>query len=184
MKRVRGQLSAQCLDHSQCIASEDFPNARFGPAAIEHLLDQARKGPNPRQVFRRDDESVVVRADRRVIFADGVDDMLEMVHERRDRDSSTAQIRRVHHDADGASGICHHAQLLVGDVPPVVVHAGQSRVRHEQRLRFVVYFDGVEEPRPTDVREIHANAQLVQPLDVRFAEVGEPRGTRRARGAG
>ena len=84
-----------------------------------------------------------------------------------------AEEARLVHDADDAAGVGDGAQLLVVDVAPVAVDAGDAGVADEERLRAIVRGDGVEEAAPVDVRQVDEDAVAVERAHELAAAIGE-----------
>src|SRR5689334_20480561 len=56
------------LHHSQEVPAEDLADRHVGKTPIEHALHQARERRGRAEVARRDDGSVVVRAERHMVL--------------------------------------------------------------------------------------------------------------------
>ncbi len=128
---MRAQLPAQRLDRTQRIAAEDLPYTNFGPASVQHFLDDARKSPKSRQILRWRDGPIEISADRGMVLSDGVHDVRQVIHHGANCDRAPPEERGLQHDTNGAAGIGHDSHLLVGDVSPVLVDARQSGVCHK-----------------------------------------------------
>src|SRR5205823_3009047 len=135
----------QHRQRAQEVAAEDLAHAIGGPAALQHQLAQDGELEARLHVARRDDGAVPVAAERRMIFADDVDDVRQVLDDRLGAAAHhrIAEEARLVHDGDDAAGVGDGAQLLVVDVAPMAVDAGDAGVADEERQRAIVRGDGV-----------------------------------------
>jgi len=154
--------AAQRGERAEEVPAERLPDPLLGPAPLEHPLHETRQLEARPHVGRRDDEPVPVAAEGGRVLARDAGDVLQMVDDARGRAASRAEEAAVLDDADDAARVGDGAQLLVVDVAPVAVDAGDAGVADEERARAIVRVDGVEEAAPVDVREVDEDAMTIE----------------------
>src|SRR6266516_4879075 len=165
---------AQLCECAQEVSAEHLLDGRRREGAFEHDLHEPRQLKTRAKVARWDDQPVPVTAERRSVLPRDLDDVRQMIDDRRGGAAGArGEEALLVDDADDPTRVGHRAELRVFDVPPVWSDACRARMAHHERLRLVLDRDRVEEAFATNVREVHEDAPLVQAPHVVLPHGGE-----------
>ena len=101
--------------------------------------------------------------------------MLEVVDYASDRAPLVVDRERVEHDPEEPAAVGKRAQLLVCDVPWMVVNRAASGMRDDHR-RVTDSREDISKRRGRRMREVEDHAELDQPIDEPRAELRQPTG--------
>src|SRR5512143_3341896 len=158
-----GQYPAQ---HPLDVAAQDLLDGRVRHAVVEYLLGERRQGAG---VEPGGGGAVEVGADADVVVGDDADDVANRGGDVAHLDAADGGLPVA--DADHAAGAGDAAELVVGEVAPVVAGAAHAAVRDDHRLgrhrQHVVDGGGGY------VRQVDQHAELLHALHQVAPLVGE-----------
>lgn len=125
------------------------------------------------QIGRRDDGAVPITAEHRVVDAESLDDMHQVIGDRRDGRSALREEAALVHHADGAAGIGDGPELLVCEISPMRIDGVYARMGHERRLRRIMDFERIKKSLSSDMREVDEDLSFVELANVIAAKLRE-----------